>query len=118
MKIEKMLLDLIDAGGHTAMEIIETYQNSEKMQSDAAELCQRAALWQKPTSAPKTGEIIIADMGWTRPVTACWNDYEQKWVYPIMQINTVDGTDDAYFENEYEGDECMRGWMHLPEFNT
>lgn len=73
--------------------------------------------WQPMDSAPKTGEVFLADMGWPWPLLACWNKYESKWVYVMLQMNIVDGIDDPYFENDYDKDDALKKWMPLPDLD-
>lgn len=72
-------------------------------------------MWQLPETAPKTGEIILADMGWPWPCQACWNNAQNEWVYAVMQLNFVDGENDPYFENEYGKVPELKRWMPLPD---
>ena len=74
---------------------------------------ERMTNWQSPETAPKTGEMILADLGWPWASLACWNELEMKWVFANLSVNFVDGKQDPYFENEYESMKNMRGWMPL-----
>lgn len=69
--------------------------------------------WQSPETAPKTGDMILADAGYPWPVLACWNKYEQEWVYASFAMNYVDGTEDPYFETESE--KTIKKWCPIPD---
>ena len=70
-------------------------------------------IWKIPETAPKTGEQILADIGLPYPVVASWNPYQKEWVYPSLQYNFVDGTDDPYFETDWSAK--IQKWMPLPK---
>jgi len=72
------------------------------------------------TPPPKDDNLFIADIGLPWPVMCLWNKHEEKWVYPNLQVNMIDGEyTDPYFENEYEpetGENMgIRKWMPLPD---
>lgn len=71
--------------------------------------------WQAPNTALRTGDMILADMGWPYPCIVCWNKSQEEWVYVTQQINVVEGEDDPYFENEYGKESELKRWMPLPE---
>ena len=75
-------------------------------------------MWLTPETAPKTGKMILADIGMPWPCLACWNKADGKWVYASQAMNCVDGQDDPYFENEYAQQHELKRWMPLPEFDT
>jgi hypothetical protein len=75
-------------------------------------------MWRLPEIAPKTGEMILADMGWPWPCLVCWNKSRNEWVYVTQQISFVDGQDDPYFENEYGKSSELKRWMPLPDLDT
>ncbi len=73
--------------------------------------------WNKPETAPRNGHLVFANLGWPWPITACWNEYEHRWVYAMAQLNIVDRQEDPYFENEYAEDSELLGWLPLPDVN-
>jgi len=72
-------------------------------------------MWKDPKTAPKTGEVILADLGWPWPCLACWNAAEQQWVYANLQMNLVGGLNDPYFDNEYGNHDELKRWAPLPK---
>ena len=70
--------------------------------------------WNPPESAPKDGNLILADVGMPWPVVAVWNSHDEKWVYSNLQAcEMANNTLDTYFENEQE--KTIKGWLPLPE---
>ena len=78
----------------------------------------RLVMWQIPEIAPRTGEMILADMGWPWPCLVCWNKSQEEWVYVTQQMNLFDGQEEPYFENEYGKAAELKCWMPLPELAT
>lgn len=75
-------------------------------------------MWLLPEVATKTGEMILADMGWPWPCLACWNESQEEWVYVTQQMIFVDGQDDPYFENEYGKTLELKRWIPMPGLYT
>jgi hypothetical protein len=68
-----------------------------------------------PNTAPKDGTAFLANMGWPYLVVCMWSGSDQRWVYANPQIGVYDGEwDDAYFENEWEKESALRGWIPMP----
>jgi hypothetical protein len=72
--------------------------------------------WRLPETAPKTGEMILADFGWPYPIVAVWNEYDEKWVTVYMQAQEMsNGKIDHWLETEQETDDSLKYWMPLPK---
>lgn len=72
--------------------------------------------WKKPETAPKNGNVILADMGLPYAVAACWNGCSENWTIASQQVEPVDGVwNDTYFESDWMEHREMRGWMELPQ---
>jgi hypothetical protein len=68
-----------------------------------------------PNTAPKDGTAFLANMGWPYLVVCMWSGSDQRWVCANPQIGLYDGEwDDAYFENEWEKESALRGWLPMP----
>ena len=71
--------------------------------------------WQPIETAPKDSMILL-DIGYPYAVVGAWNEREYEWVYSSMQVNCCNSQyNDPYFENEYEKETEVKGWMPLPE---
>lgn len=71
--------------------------------------------WQPAETAPRTGAVFLADMGWPWACLVCWNPAMQQWVCAMQSANICNGEDDPYFENEYEKPAELQRWMPLPD---
>ena len=70
--------------------------------------------WQT-TEPPKTGNTLLADIGYPWPVVIAWCAYDQDWVYANLQINMIGGEYcDPYFETERHPEAGIKRWMPLP----
>lgn len=68
-----------------------------------------------PPTSPTSGPFL-ADVGYPWPVIITWNQYQQEFVYPSLQINMMDGEyNDPYWENDYEPLSEIIAWQHLPQ---
>jgi len=99
----------------TKHELIEEFTKYAKNDIKGA---LQVVMWRIPEIAPRTGEMILADMGLPWPSLVCWNKNQDEWVYVSQQMNFVDGQEDPYFENEYGKASELKGWMPLPELAT
>jgi len=74
--------------------------------------------WNPPETAPKD-EIILAKFKYYHyTVMAYWNAWDERWVYPSLEICPIDGEMvDAYFGHDWEHDENLKGWMELPKID-
>ena len=70
--------------------------------------------WNPPETAPKD-EIILAKFKYyPYPVQAYWNAWDERWVYPSLQVQPIEGQMiDAYFETEWEHNYNLEAWAHL-----
>lgn len=71
--------------------------------------------WQPPETAPKDGTLILADMGWPWPCLACWDEYDEKWVYTNRLIDGTEGAQHPYFETEYGRNDELKRWTAVLE---
>lgn len=68
-----------------------------------------------PETAPKDGTIFLAHVGYPYLTVCRWNAPSSKWVVALPQTNFYDGAwDDFYFENEFEDENQLLGWIPLP----
>ena len=75
--------------------------------------------WKPPETAPKNGDIIIADFGWPFAVVACWNAHCEKWTIATQQIEPVNGIwNDPYFESDWENPEDLIAWTDFPSIKA
>lgn len=68
------------------------------------------------TDAPPLDEIILAEfVGYPFVAVTLWNDHEQQWVYPMLQVNLINGEwCDPYFQNELAHPAELIHWLPLP----
>ena len=70
--------------------------------------------WNPPETAPRTGELILVDVGYPWAVPASWNGHHGEWAIASLQIGPVEGVwNDSYFETEHE--KTIKAWMEFPE---
>ena len=68
-----------------------------------------------PDTAPKDGAVFLGDFGWAQYMPCMWSGCNDKWVYAMPQIDCCDGDwDDTYFENEWEKEVELKGWIKMP----
>jgi hypothetical protein len=71
------------------------------------------------TTAPKDGTIFLANFGQPLLVCCCWNEASNKWIYANPQTDMHDGDwCDRYFDNEWEDESYLKGWIPLPTCHT
>lgn len=66
-------------------------------------------------TAPKDGEVFLADLGWPSLVVCSWNGASECWVWSRPSVDLYKGEwNDCYFENEYEKEKELLGWIPIP----
>ena len=71
--------------------------------------------WQDGSTAPKTGEQFLADVGFPWPVVAMYNEARDEFVYAEVESTLYEGRNDPYFITEDEKMENIKRWQPLPE---
>lgn len=69
-----------------------------------------------PETAPKDGTVFLGDFGWPTFLITVWSSYSNKWVCATPQVDVGDWNwNDSYFENEWERESELKGWIELPK---
>ena len=66
-------------------------------------------------TAPKNGSAFLAHVGMPWLVMCSWNECSQQWVWADLQVEPCNGEADTYFQNEYDLEDALIGWLPLPE---
>lgn len=75
--------------------------------------------WQDIETAPRDGTPVILDVGLPWSVVGVWSEALEVWCYSQLQVSLYnDKWDDCYFENEWDKEIRIKGWMPLPTGNT
>lgn len=71
--------------------------------------------WQPADTAPKNGTAFLANVGLPFAVICNWNGASEEWCYAMQQVDMYKGQlVDYYFENTFEKESVLLGWMPLP----
>ena len=71
--------------------------------------------WQPPKTAPKDGDLFLADIGHPWPVLCSWSGACEKWAYAGFNMNMYEGEyNDPYFDTEWEKVDGLKAWMPMP----
>ena len=74
--------------------------------------------WLPPETAPKDGNVFLANVGYPWPVVCSWNGASEKWVYADFQCGMYEGEwNDTYFENDWTYESSLIAWLPLPNIN-
>lgn len=74
--------------------------------------------WLPPQTAPKDGNVFLANIGYPWPVVCSWNGTSEKWAYADSQCGMYQGEwNDRYFENDWACESSLIAWQPLPNIN-
>jgi len=71
--------------------------------------------WKTGDTAPRTGQLFLADVGWPWPVMAMWSESQEEFCYAATDASVYEGKNDPVFVTEWEKLENIKRWMPLPE---
>jgi len=75
----------------------------------------KRTMLRSPNTAPKD-RVFLADFGYPWLLPAIWNGHSEQWATVTLQACEMrDGTIDRYYEQEYEAESDLRGWVEMPK---